>query len=106
MKILSKRAYDELTVGDGPNLLRVTDDQLDLIVSILCNMVLDRKKQYGSAALDLICAIEDAYGTEVINDVSENVKFKVCIMNDDNDVLYEMDGEDEAEFFSLEVIED
>lgn len=106
MKILSKRAFEDLTVGDGPNLLRLTDDQLDLIVSLLCNMVLNKNKQYGSAALDLICDIEDAYGTEVIDDVTKMVKFKVCIMNDEDDILYEMTGEDEDEFFSIEVIED
>jgi hypothetical protein len=105
MKILSKRAYEAVEIGNGPNHLKVTDDQLDLIIGIMCNTVLNENKQYGNAAFQFIQTIERVFGSRLVGEVSDKMKFRVRLYDENDDTICEIDEEEDDTYFSLEVCE-
>lgn len=80
MKITSRPGLDEDddTMGTGPHLLRLTDEQLTLIAALTAHCRMTRST-YSMAAADIMGAIEEKHGLGVISDACNIVDLHATI---------------------------
>ena len=90
-----------LVIGDGENLLRVTDEELELITAYLYVTRLGKPGIYKAAAFSLSVAISDALGDDFSEEAYNNVMPTISIedsqgntvrrLTDDEDFVLELE---------------
>lgn len=91
MKITSKPAGTPIGIGD--NLVHLTDDQLDLIMALVCQCRLGAGSPYSVAAFELCSLFSEEYGDELAKAASMAVDFTISVEDDDGNTIFEsIDG--------------
>jgi hypothetical protein len=93
MKIVSRPNHAEIDemfgVGAGPNLLRLTDDQLQLMLALVYSCRLGSNTKYSDAAFDIITMIDRELGDDTMSEAFETVMPGVTIEDDLGALIFE-----------------
>lgn len=89
MKIYSRPSLEDgdMVIGGGSNLLKLTDEQLELIAALVCSCRLGQHT-YANAAYEIVDMIETVYGSDWMHDASDNVDLQVTIEDNNGDVVF------------------
>ena len=91
MKIVSRPNQadeDEMFgIGTGPNILRLTDEQLELVLTFIYHCRLGGRTVHSTAAFEFIDLIEKTLGVDVFDDACAAVDLQVTIEDDQGDVI-------------------
>jgi hypothetical protein len=89
MKIRSRPLPSQpATIGNGFIDLKLTSEQLELISALVYNCRLGNGSVYKTAAFEIIGMIEDEYGTDFMDDASDNVDLQVTVEDDASNVVF------------------
>ena len=91
---------DAPVLGTGDIVLQVTTEQLELISTRICQVRLGGSSVYSTAAFDLISVIENAFGSDFLEDSRNAVDIYATIEDDNGIVLTTQSGQYD---FTLEV---
>lgn len=96
MKIVSRPDQNEIDemygIGDGENVLRLTDDQFELVLALVCMCRLGNNSKYCDAAFELGTAVDKALGPDAMMEAFENVGAEVTIEDDTGSLIFESDS--------------
>lgn len=94
MTIVTRPDAIDNAIGTGDHILRLNDDQLELIIAYLHATRLGQA-QYQQAAFELVTALGDEFGDEFCSDASDRVGLMVTVDDiDDNTIFKSIDGYD------------
>jgi hypothetical protein len=103
MKIKSRpSASGNLSAGNGVNTLNLTDEQLEVIMSLMCHVRLGQGT-YSQAIGDLMSDLEEEFGSDIFTDATDNVPIGVTIEDQMGMIMYKTNGVGVDEFVTLEV---
>lgn len=79
LKIVTRPREDlDIIIGSGTNVLRLTDQQLELVAALISSCRLGQQG-YSSAAYEILDLLEEEFGSDFVNDASDRVDLQVTI---------------------------
>lgn len=94
MKIVTRPNPNQVDpgIGSGDNIIKLTDDQLDLFI-VLISYCRIGPSTYAQAALELATLFAAEYGNDVIDEAMSNIDVHVSVDDDNGDTIFEsLDG--------------
>ena len=93
MKIVSRPDQNELDemfgIGNGENVLRLTDEQFELICALVYSCRLGSSTPYSDAAFDISAMIEAELGSDTMDEAYQAVDLQVTIEDSNGSVIFE-----------------
>lgn len=86
--ITSRPTLEDPAIGTGSNLLRLTDDQLNLVVALVCHCRLGGGSPASVAALELAGVFSTALGDMAIEDAMMNLDLTTTIEDEDGNTIF------------------
>lgn len=95
MKIVSRpnlvAEADDGSIGSGPNVLRLTDEQLEVVMTLLCYVLPNQGHVHSEAAFEILDMVELALGHDFIDKCTQKMDLYVKVEDDLGETVFESD---------------
>lgn len=92
----------EIVIGNGTNVLKLSDEQLELIAALVANCRLGQSG-YSAAAYEILKLLEEEFGDDFATDAADNVDLQATIEDFHGNVIVSTVNNANQYFVTLEV---